>query len=180
MPRDAIIANGAGNFSIWLHRFFRYGSLGTQVAPTSGCMGYGVPAAIGAKIAAPERTVVCVTGDGDLMMSVQELATATQYHAGVIFLLLNNSMYGTIRLHQERRFPGRISGTGLVNPDFPLLARSFGALGLRVADTAAFAHALNEAISYSRERRRPALIELACDPELLTPEATVDSLRAKT
>jgi acetolactate synthase-1/2/3 large subunit len=181
MPRDAIIANGAGNFSVWLHRFFRYGALGTQVAPTSGSMGYGVPAAIGAKIAAPERTVVCVTGDGDLMMSVQELATAAQYHAGVIFLLLNNSMYGTIRLHQERRFPGRISGTGLANPDFPLLAKSFGALGLRVADTAAFATALNEAIAYTRERRRPALIELVCDPDLLTPEATVASLRsAKT
>jgi acetolactate synthase I/II/III large subunit len=177
MPREAIIANGAGNFSIWLHRFFRYGALGTQVAPTSGSMGYGVPAAIGAKIAAPERTVVCVTGDGDLMMSVQELATAAQYHAGVIFLLLNNSMYGTIRLHQERRFPGRISGTGLVNPDFPLMAKSFGALGLRVADTAAFATALNEALAYTRERRRPAVIELVCDPELLTPEATVASLR---
>jgi acetolactate synthase-1/2/3 large subunit len=178
MPRDAIIANGAGNFSVWLHRFFRYGALGTQVAPTSGSMGYGVPAAIGAKIAAPERTVVCVTGDGDLMMSVQELATAAQYHAGVIFLVLNNSMYGTIRLHQERRFPGRVSGTGLVNPDFPLLATSFGGLGLRVADTAAFATALNEAITYTRERRRPALIELVCDPDLLTPEATVASLRS--
>ena len=177
MPRDAIVANGAGNFSVWLHRFFRYGALGTQVAPTSGSMGYGVPAAIGAKIAAPERTVVCVTGDGDLMMSVQELATAAQYHAGVIFLVLNNSMYGTIRLHQERHFPGRVSGTGLVNPDFPLLAKSFGGLGLRVADTAAFATALNEALTYSRERRRPALIELVCDPDLLTPEATVASLR---
>jgi acetolactate synthase-1/2/3 large subunit len=177
MPRDAIIANGAGNFSVWLHRFFRYGRIGTQIAPTSGCMGYGVPAAIGAKIAAPERTVVCVTGDGDLMMSVQELATAAQYHAGVIFLVLNNSMYGTIRLHQERRFPGRVSGTALVNPDFPRLAESFGALGLRVSDTAGFAAALSEAVAYTRERRQPALIELACDPDLLTPEATVASLR---
>jgi acetolactate synthase I/II/III large subunit len=178
LPRDAIIANGAGNFSIWVHRFFRYGALGTQIAPTSGSMGYGVPAAIGAKISAPERTVVCVTGDGDLMMTVQELATAAQYQAGVIFLLLNNSMYGTIRLHQERRFPGRVSGTTLANPDFPLLARSFGALGLRVKETAGFAAALTEALTYARERRRPALIELACDPDLLTPEATVASLRA--
>jgi acetolactate synthase-1/2/3 large subunit len=177
MPRDAIVANGAGNFSIWLHRFFRYGAPATQIAPTSGCMGYGVPAAIGAKIAAPERTVVCVTGDGDLMMSVQELATAAQYHAGVIFLVLNNAMYGTIRLHQERRFPGRVSGTSLVNPDFTQLARSFGAMGVRVTDTAAFAPALNEAVVYCRERRLPALIELACDPDLLTPEATVASLR---
>ena len=177
MPRDAIVANGAGNFSVWLHRFFRYGSLGTQIAPTSGCMGYGVPAAIGAKIMAPERTVVCVTGDGDLMMSVQELATAAQYHAGVIFLVLNNAMYGTIRLHQERRFPGRVSGTSLVNPDFTALARSFGARGAHVTDTAQFAPALSEALAYTRERRLPALIELACDPDLLTPEATVASLR---
>jgi len=180
VPRDAIIANGAGNFSIWVHRFLRYCAPGTQIAPTSGCMGYGVPAAIGAKIVAPERTVVCVTGDGDLMMSVQELATAAQYHAGVIFLILNNSMYGTIRLHQERRFPGRISGTGLTNPDFPLLARSFGAHGIRVMDTAGFAPALDEALSYVRERRMPALIELVCDPDLLTPEATVTSLRRAT
>ena len=177
IPRNAIVANGAGNFSVWLHRFFRYGAPGTQIAPTSGCMGFGLPAAIGAKIAAPERTVVCVTGDGDLMMSVQELATAAQYHAGVVFLLLNNSMYGTIRLHQERRFPGRVSGTELVNPDFLLLAKSFDALGLRVTETAGFAPALNEAIAYTRERRRPALIELVCDPDLLTPEATVASLR---
>jgi acetolactate synthase-1/2/3 large subunit len=177
MPRDAIVANGAGNFSVWLHRFFRYGSLGTQIAPTSGCMGYGVPAAIGAKIMAPERTVVCVTGDGDLMMSVQELATAAQYHAGVIFLVLNNAMYGTIRLHQERRFPGRVSGTSLVNPDFTALARSFGAMGAHVTETAQFAPALNEALTYARERRLPALIELACDPDLLTPDATVASLR---
>jgi acetolactate synthase-1/2/3 large subunit len=123
---------------------------------------------------------VCVTGDGDLMMSVQELATAAQYHAGVIFLILNNSMYGTIRLHQERRFPGRISGTGLTNPDFPLLARSFGAHGIRVMDTAGFAPALDEALSFVRERRMPALIELVCDPDLLTPETTVTSLRRAT
>jgi len=177
LPRDAIIANGAGNFSIWLHRFFRYEAPGTQIAPTSGCMGYGVPAAIGAKIAAPERAVVCVTGDGDLMMSVQELATAAQYHAGVVFLLLNNSMYGTIRLHQERRFPGRVVGTTLANPDFPLLAKSFGALGLRVTDTAGFGPALDDALAYSRGHRLPALIELVCDPDLLTPQATVASLR---
>jgi acetolactate synthase-1/2/3 large subunit len=177
IPRDAIIANGAGNFSIWLHRFFRYGALATQLAPTSGCMGYGVPAAIGAKIAAPERSVVCVTGDGDLMMSVQELATAVQYHAGVVFLVLNNAMYGTIRLHQERRYPGRVTGTALVNPDFPMLAKSFGAFGARVADTAGFGPALREALAYARERRLPAVIELVCDPDVLTPASTVQALR---
>jgi acetolactate synthase-1/2/3 large subunit len=178
LPRDAIIANGAGNFSIWLHRFFRYGALGTQLAPTSGCMGYGVPAAIGAKISAPERPVVCVTGDGDLMMSVQELATAVQYHAGVVFLVLNNAMYGTIRLHQERRYPGRVTGTALVNPDFPMLAKSFGAFGARVADTAGFGRALRDGLAYARERRLPALIELACDPDVLTPATTVQALRS--
>jgi acetolactate synthase I/II/III large subunit len=177
MPRDAIIANGAGNFSVWLHRFFRYGALGTQVAPTSGCMGYGVPAAIGAKICAPDKTVVCVTGDGDLMMTVQELATAVQYRAGVLFLVLNNSMYGTIRLHQERRYPGRVSGTALSNPDFVRLAGSFGLFGARVADTAAFVPACNEALAFIRERHLPAIIELACDPDVLTPSATVQSLR---
>jgi len=179
-PRDAIIANGAGNFSVWLHRFFRYGALGTQIAPTSGCMGYGVPAAIGAKITAPEKTVICVTGDGDLMMTVQELATAVQYRAGVLFLVLNNAMYGTIRLHQERRYPGRVTGTSLVNPDFVRLAQSFGMFGARVADTAAFAPACQEALAFIRERRVPALIELACDPDLLTPSATVQALRANS
>jgi len=177
-PRGAIIANGAGNFSTWLHRFFRYGALGTQLAPTSGCMGFGVPAAVGAKISAPERPVVCVTGDGDLMMTVQELATAVQYHAGVVFLVLNNAMYGTIRLHQERRYPGRVTGTALANPDFVLLAKSFGAFGARVADTAGFGPALREAFAYARERRLPALIELICDPDVLTPAATVQALRA--
>jgi len=179
MPRDAIIANGAGNFSVWLHRFFRYSGLGTQIAPTSGCMGFGVPAAIGAKITAPEKTVVCVTGDGDLMMTVQELATAAQYRVGVLFLVLNNAMYGTIRLHQERRFPGRVSGTALANPDFVQLARSFGMYGARVADTAAFAPAVAEALAYLREKRASAMIELACDPDVLTPSATVGSLRGR-
>ena len=121
--------------------------------------------------------MVCVTGDGDLMMSVQELATAVQYHAGVVFLVLNNAMYGTIRLHQERRYPGRVTGTALVNPDFPLLAKSFGAFGVRVADTAGFGPALREGLAYARERRLPALIELACDPDVLTPATTVQALR---
>jgi len=159
MPRDAIIANGAGNFSVWLHRFFRYSGLGTQIAPTSGCMGFGVPAAIGAKITAPEKTVVCVTGDGDLMMTVQELATAAQYRVGVLFLVLNNAMYGTIRLHQERRFPGRVSGTALANPDFVQLARSFGMYGARVADTAAFAPAVAEGVRTSGSQASSIIAE---------------------
>jgi acetolactate synthase-1/2/3 large subunit len=177
MPRGAVIANGAGNFSVWLHRYFRYSGLGTQVAPTSGCMGFGVPAAIGAKISAPERTVVCVTGDGDLMMTVQELATAVQYRAGVLFLVLNNAMYGTIRLHQERRYPGRVSGTSLVNPDFVRLAQAHGMFGERVTETAGFTPACQQALAFIREKHLPALVELVCDPDMLTPTSTVQQLR---
>jgi len=179
MPRDAVIANGAGNFSVWLHRYFRYSGLGTQVAPTSGCMGFGVPAAIGAKICAPERTVVCVTGDGDLMMTVQELATAVQYRAGVLLLVLNNAMYGTIRLHQERRYPGRVSGTALVNPDFVKLAESHGMFGVRVAESAGFGPACQQALAFIREKHLPALVELVCDPDVLTPTSTVQQLRKR-
>ncbi len=177
LPRDAIVANGAGNFSTWLHRFFRYHAVGTQIAPTSGCMGFGVAAAIGAKLTAPERTVVCVTGDGDLMMTVQELATAVQYRAGVVLLVLNNSMYGTIRLHQERRYPGRVTATALTNPDFVQLARAFGGFGVRVESTADVGAAIQSALAFTRERRAPALVELVCDPDVLTPSTTVQSLR---
>jgi acetolactate synthase-1/2/3 large subunit len=169
LPADAIISNGAGNFAAWLHRFFPYLGPGTQLAPTSGCMGYAVPAAIAAKLCAPEKTVVCISGDGDFLMSAQELATAAHYNAAVLFLVFNNGMYGTIRSHQERRYPGRVIGTSLTNPDFAGLARAYGGTGARVATTAAFAPALAQALADMRARRMPALIELACDPRLLTP-----------
>jgi acetolactate synthase-1/2/3 large subunit len=178
VPEDAIITNGAGNFSGWAHRFWRYPGLRTQLAPTAGSMGYGVPAAIAAKIAAPERTVVAFAGDGDFLMTGQELATALQYGAAVLILVFNNSMYGTIRMHQEREFPGRDHGTRLTNPDFARLAESYGAFGAVIETTADFGSALAQALSFMREKRLPALIELRTDPEVITPNATLSAIRA--
>ncbi len=146
VPEDAIIANGAGNFATWAHRFWRYTGLRTQLAPTAGAMGYGVPAAIAAKIAAPERTVIALTGDGDFLMTGQELATAVQYGAGVLVIVFNNQMYGTIRMHQEREFPGREHGTALVNPDFAKLAQAYGAFGATATTTDQFAIALSASV----------------------------------
>ena len=179
LPHDAIICNGAGNFAAWLHRFFPYRVAGTQLAPTSGCMGYAVPAAIAAKISAPEKTVVCVSGDGDFLMTAQELATAGQYNAAVLFLIFNNGMYGTVRLRQEERFPDRVIGTSLINPDFPELARAYGGAGWRVSSNAEFGAALGQALMHLRTRRLPALIELVCDPQLLSPSASIEDLRTR-
>ena len=128
MP-DAIVTNGAGNHTVWVHRFWRFHEFPSQLAPTSGAMGYGVPAAVAAKAVRPERTVVCFSGDGDFLMSGQELATAVQYELPIVILIVDNGMYGTIRMHQERQFPGRVVGTDLVNPDFAAYARAFGAHG---------------------------------------------------
>jgi acetolactate synthase-1/2/3 large subunit len=133
LPADAIITNGAGNFATPLHRFYRHRRHKTQLAPSSGAMGYGVPAAIAAKLRFPERVVVAVTGDGDFLMTGQELATARQFGAAITVLLVNNGMYGTIRMHQERHFPGRVYGTDLVNPDFVDLARAYGCFAERVS-----------------------------------------------
>jgi acetolactate synthase-1/2/3 large subunit len=141
-------------------------------------MGYGVPAGIAAKIVAPERTVVTFAGDGDFLMTGQELATAMHYKAGVIFLVFNNSMYGTIRMHQEREFPARVIGTQLTNPDFAALARAYGAEGIAVDTTDQFATALVRALAFTRERHLPALIEMRCDPEVITPNATLSAIRA--
>jgi acetolactate synthase I/II/III large subunit len=178
VPEDAIIANGAGNFATWAHRFWRYTGLRTQLAPTSGAMGYGVPAAIAAKISAPERCVICFSGDGDYQMTGQELATAVQYGAGVLILLFNNGMYGTIRMHQEREFPGRDHGTRLVNPDFARIAQAHGAFGMAAETTDEFAIALAQALAFMREKHLPALIELRTDPEVITPNATLSAIRA--
>ena len=178
VPEDAIITNGAGNFSGWAHRFWRYTGLRTQLAPTAGSMGYGVPAAVAAKIIAPERTVIAFAGDGDFMMTAQELATALQYGAGVLVLVFNNSMYGTIRMHQEREFPGRDHGTRLTNPDFARLAQAFGAYGAAVGTTDEFGTALAQALAFIREKHLPALIELRTDPEVATPTATLSAIRA--
>jgi acetolactate synthase-1/2/3 large subunit len=155
LPRDAIIANGAGNFAGWISRFYRYPGLRTQVAPTNGSMGYGVPAGIAAKVAQPKRLVVSVNGDGDFLMNGQELATAVQYEVPVIFIVVNNGMYGTIRMHQEREYPARVYATALENPDFVALARAYGAHGELVADTAAFAPAFERAAKAAESSRRP-------------------------
>jgi acetolactate synthase-1/2/3 large subunit len=177
LPRDTIITNGAGNYATWAHRFWRYGAMRTQLAPTSGAMGYGVPSAVAAKIVRPERTVVCFAGDGEFMMTGQELATAVQYGAGVIFLVFNNGMFGTIRMHQEREYPGRVSGTQLHNPDFAALAQAYGGHGEAVDTTADFGPALERAIEFTRTHKLPALIELRYDGNLITPGATLDTIR---
>ena len=169
LPGDFMLANGAGNFATWGHRFHRYAGFRTQLAPTSGAMGYGVPAGIAAKLLDPQRTVVVLAGDGDFMMTGQELATAVQEGAAVLFIVVDNGLYGTIRMHQERTFPGRPSGTTLVNPDFAALARSYGAFGVEVETTEAFAPALESALAFMTAEGRPALLALKTDPRIITP-----------
>jgi acetolactate synthase-1/2/3 large subunit len=173
LPADAIVTNGAGSFTVWLQRLYRFRRFGTQVAPTSGAMGYGVPAAVAAKIVEPERTVVCLSGDGDFLMTGQELATAVQEEAPIVILVVNNGMYGTIRMHQEREYPGRETGTRLVNPDFAAYARAFGAHGEVVERTADFAGAFERAVGAGG----PALLELRVDPEAVAPRTTLSQIR---
>jgi acetolactate synthase I/II/III large subunit len=175
LPPETIIANGAGNFSIWVHRFYQYTGFRTQLGPTSGAMGYGVPAGVAAKLVHPERPVLAFAGDGDFLMTGQELATAAQYDAKVIFLVVNNGMYGTIRMHQERDYPGRISGTELKNPDFAALAQSFGLHGETVESTAEFEAAFERAWN----AKTAALIELKIDPDSITPRTTLSAIRAE-
>ncbi len=175
LPEDAIVSGGAGNFSGWMHRYFRYKGFRTQLGPTNGSMGYGLPAAVSAKLAAPERTVVAVCGDGDFLMNGQELATAAQYGAPVIALVVNNGMYGTIRMHQEREYPGRVSGSELKNPDFAAYARAFGGHGETVEETAQFAPAFERA----RASGKPAVIELRIDPDAITTGTTLTKVRAQ-
>jgi acetolactate synthase-1/2/3 large subunit len=177
LPHDAIITNGAGNYATWAHRFYRYGGMRSQLAPTNGAMGYAVPSGVGAKIVHPERTVVTFAGDGEFMMTGQELATAVQYRAGVLIIVFNNSMFGTIRMHQERTYPGRVSGTELHNPDFAELAKAYGAHGEVVETTADFAPALERALAYIQEQELPAIIELRYDGNLITPNATLETIR---
>ena len=174
LPPDAIIANGAGNYAIWMNRYFRYRQFHTQLAPTSGSMGYGVPAAIAAKIVHRDRVVVSWNGDGCFMMNGQELATAMRYGLAIVFVVVNNGMFGTIRMHQEMHYPGRVHGTGLDNPDFCALAHAYGAHGERVQHSAEFPAAFERALAAGR----PALIELVLDPEAITPTQTIAGLRA--
>jgi acetolactate synthase-1/2/3 large subunit len=174
LPDDAILTSGAGNFTVWAHRYYEFSRYGTQLAPRSGAMGYGVPAAVAAKALHPDRPVVCIAGDGDFLMTVQELATAVQEELALVVLVVNNGMYGTIRMHQERTYPGRVVGTDLVNPDFTAYARAFGAHGALVERTEDFAAAFDEALGCGR----PAVLELRVDPEAITPRQTLAELRS--
>ena len=175
LPADAVICNGAGNFSIWVHRYWRYRRYGGQLAPISGSMGYGVPAAIGMKRLAPERPVIAFAGDGDFLMTGQEFATAVQYDLPVIVVVVDNGMYGTIRMHQERHYPGRVIGTDLKNPDFAAYARAFGGYGATVEKTADFFPAFDAA----QRSGKPAILHLKVDPEALTPSMSLSATRAK-
>ena len=172
IPRDSIVTNGAGNFATWVHRFYPYGSFKTQLAPANGSMGYGLPAAIAAKIVHPDKAVIAVCGDGDFMMNCQELATAARYDAFPIIFVVNNSMLGTIRMHQEREFKSRVIATGLTNPDFMKFSDSFGILGFRVSKPEEFAAAFANAL----ESKRGALIELILDQEVISPSKLLSQL----
>jgi len=174
LPADAIMTNGAGNYATWLHRFHRFERFGTQLAPTSGSMGYGVPAAVAAKRVHAGRTVVCFAGDGCFMMHGQEFATAVQYALPIIVLVIDNGMYGTIRMHQEKHYPGRVSATELHNPDFAAYARAFGGHGETVQTTEDFAPAFERALASGL----PAILHCRIDPEVISPSTTLEKLRA--
>jgi acetolactate synthase-1/2/3 large subunit len=172
LPVDAIIANGAGNYTAWIHRFYQYRTFRTQLAPRSGAMGYGLPAAIAAKTRYPGRVVVAFAGDGCFLMYGQELATAMKYSLPIIVLVVNNAMYGTIRLHQERKYPNRVYGTDLLNPDFAAFAQAFGAQGKIVDRTEDFPAAFEEALT----AETPFLLELRVDPDVITPSARLSEI----
>jgi acetolactate synthase-1/2/3 large subunit len=170
LPDDAILTNGAGNYASWLHRYYRYGGWKTQLAPTCGSMGYGLPAAIAAKLELPDRDVICLAGDGCFQMTMQEFGVACQYGANIIVLVINNGMYGTIRMHQQRSYPRRPSGTQMKNPDFAALARSYGAFGATVTSDQEFPSALAAA----RAAGTPALIDLKVSPAALSPRLLLE------
>jgi acetolactate synthase-1/2/3 large subunit len=174
LPEDAIVTNGAGNFASWVHRFFRFRRFAQHIAPTSGSMGYGVPAAIGIKRLYPERTVVCIAGDGDFLMNAQEYATAAQYGLPIITVIADNGLYGTIRMHQEREYPGRVSATVLKNPDFVAYARAFGGFGVAIDKTEDFPAAFRAAETSGK----PAVIQLKIDPDAITPATTLAKIGA--
>jgi acetolactate synthase-1/2/3 large subunit len=173
--KDTIFTNGAGNYATWLHRFHRFQAFNTQAAPTSGSMGYGLPAAVAAKQLFPQREVICFAGDGCFMMHGQEFATAMRYDLPIITLVINNGIYGTIRMHQEREYPGRVSATDLTNPDFAALAKAYGGHGETVEKTEDFAPAFLRA----RASGKPSIIEIKLDPEAITPTRTLTQIRNK-
>jgi acetolactate synthase-1/2/3 large subunit len=173
LPEDVILTNGAGNFTLWPNKFFEFGPKARLLAPQSGAMGYGLPAAIAAKVAYPLRVAVCFAGDGDFQMNCQELGTAMQAGAQPIVLVLNNGIYGTIRAHQERNYPTRVSGTTIKNPDFVALARAYGFHGERVESTRDFAPAFGRAL----QSPTGAVLDIAVSPEALTPHQTLSQMR---
>ncbi|MGA2795828.1 MAG: thiamine pyrophosphate-binding protein [Roseiarcus sp.] len=175
LPDDAILTNGAGNYSGWVHRFFRFRRYGAQLAPTSGTMGYGLPAAIAAKLKYPERSVVAFAGDGCFQLTSQEFATAVQYRAAVVVVIVNNGVHGTIRMHQERDYPGRVIATDLVNPDFAAVARAYGGHGETVAATEEFAPAFERAVASGK----PAIIEVKFDREAIATSTTLSAISGK-
>jgi len=175
LPADAIVCNGAGNFSGWWHRYWRYGVMPTQLAPTSGTMGYGLPASVAAALRFKDRPVVCVAGDGDFLMNGQELATAAARGLDLLVILVDNSSYGTIRMHQERDYPKRVSGTDLANPDFAALARAYGGWAETVEKTADFDPALDSALGEKGIR----LLHLKTDVEQISNQTTISKLRKK-
>jgi acetolactate synthase I/II/III large subunit len=175
LPPEAIITNGAGNFAAWIHRFYRFRKYATHVGPTSGSMGYGFPAAVAMKLLHPERTVVCIAGDGDFLMTGQDFATAVQFKLPVIVVLADNSLYGTIRMHQERDYPGRVIATALQNPDFVAYAKAFGGFGVLVDKTADFP----AAFAAAQKSGKPSIVHLKIDPEAIAPAATLAGISAK-
>ena len=175
LPPESIITNGAGNFAGWIHRFYRFRKFATHVGPTSGSMGYGFPAAMAMKTLHPDRAVVCVAGDGDFMMTGQDFATAVQYNLPVIVVISDNGVYGTIRMHQEREYPGREIATALRNPDFVAYAKAFGGFGVLVEKTADFP----AAFAAAQASGLPSIIHLKVDPEAISPTATLTAIREK-
>ena len=173
LPPESIITNGAGNFAAWVHRFYRFRKFATHVGPSSGSMGYGFPAAVAMKLLHPERAVVCIAGDGDFLMTGQDFATAIQYELPVIVVLADNSLYGTIRMHQERHYPGRVIASALKNPDFVAYAKAFGGFGVLVEKTADFP----AAFAAAQKSGKPSIIHLKIDPEAITPAATLTGIR---
>ncbi|TEA78823.1 thiamine pyrophosphate-binding protein [Allopusillimonas ginsengisoli] len=177
LPKDACVTAGAGNFALFPHRYIQFSSPGIQLSPILGAMGYGLPAAIAAKLEHPEKVVVCYAGDGCFQMNMQELGTAMQQRLGIVVLLFNNSTWGTIRMHQEREFPGRTIGLGLSNPDFAAIVRAYGGHGETVTHTEDFSDAFDRCIAFAEKERLPALIEIQYDVEGITPETTLSAIR---
>ncbi len=174
VPADTIVTNGAGNYTAWVHRYYRYRVPGTQLAPTSGAMGYGVPAGVAAKLTHPDRVVLSFAGDGCFQMNCQELGTAVQFGANVIFIVVNNGMYGTIRMHQEGHYPDRVVATELVNPDFPALCEAYGGKGFLVTETSQFAAAFDAALAADSI----SLIEIRIDPDVIAPGKTLSAMKS--